>query len=131
MTSASIAYALANLTRQKRGLEADLVAVKAAIKIAEAEVLVIFAQEGTQSIKTTSGATCYLCDKIWASVSDPDTLRGTPFAWLIKDSVSTQSLSAEIRELPRDEDDMPILPEEVPPDAIKVTKVFKVGVRLS
>lgn len=131
MTSAFIAAVLAELTREKCNLDEQLKKVNAKIKIAEEEAKTIFAQEGTQSIKTASGATCYLYSTLWASAPEPDALLETPFGYLVKDSVNGQSLSAAIRELPRDDDDMPILPEEVDPESIKITRGYKVGVRLS
>lgn len=130
MTTVSLATNYIYQVKLCRGLEAELKRVKESRDALEQELLERFRQEGVQSIRTAEGLACLRRD-LWASLTEsPETLIGTELAWLVKPHVNQQSLSAVVREYPRDENDLPILPEEVK-DSIKVSEVFKVGVRTS
>ena len=117
------------LVKECRELDAALKKRKEERDGQELKLLDAFRAEGVQSIKTKEGL-AYLRRDLWSSLTAPaEQLQGTCLEWLLKPSVNTQTLSATVREWERDADDLPILPEEVK-DLIKVTEVFKVGVRI-
>lgn len=129
MTTISLATNYILLVKECREMDADLKNRKEQRDTLEQELLKAFAAEGVQSIKTNEGL-AYMRRDLWASlVGSANSLADTPLDWLIKSHVNQQSLSSAVREYPRDElSDLPILPEEVK-ELIKVTEVFKIGVR--
>lgn len=128
MTTVGIATNYILLVKECRELDAKLKKVKEVRDLLEQQLLEAFRGEGVQSIRTTEGL-AYLRRDTWASLAAPaDQLKGTPLEWLIKSSVNQQSLSAVIREYPRDDQEQIILPEEVK-SLVNVTEVYKVGVR--
>lgn len=130
MTLSSLATQFIAAVRECGDMDAELREKKRERDALEQQLLEAFRNEGIQSIRTNDGL-AYLRRDLWASLTkSPENLRGTSLEWLIKDSVNQQTLSATVRELPRDEEDLPILPEEVK-ELIKVTEVYKVGVRQS
>ena len=130
MTTIGLATNYIIQVKNCREMDAELKKAKEQRDALEQELLAAFREEGVQSIKTTEGL-AYLNRNIWASLTAPaENLYGTPLEWLIKPSVNQQSLSAVVRVYQRDDQDQPILPEEVKA-LINVTEVFKVGVRVS
>ncbi|HEY5571813.1 MAG TPA: hypothetical protein VIK64_02260 [Anaerolineales bacterium] len=128
MTTVGLATSYILAVKECRELDAELKRRKEARDALEQELLAAFRDEGVQSIRTSEGL-AYLRRDIWASLSGtPDQLLGGPLEWLIKPSVNQQSLSAVVREYQRDDQDQPILPEEVKA-LVNVTEVYKVGVR--
>lgn len=130
MTTVGIATNYILLVKECRELDAALKKAKELRDAKEQELLAAFREEGVQSIRTNEGL-AYLNRNTWASLkygSTPELLRGTPLEWLLKVSVNQQSLSAVIREYPRDDQEQVILPEEVKA-LVNVTEVYKVGVR--
>ena len=96
-------------------LEAGLAEVAATL---ESEIKELYAAGGVQSVKV-DGKTVYLHRQIWSSA---ETGKGEDLATvlallgkgdLVKTSVSAQTLSSLVREYERDNDDMPILPDEL------------------
>jgi hypothetical protein len=83
-------------------------------------------EAGISSINI-DGAKVYINRQIWASPDGEgafEAMKGVEgFDILVKPSVNTQSLSAVVRELPKDKDGMPILPAELV-GKIKVREVF-------
>lgn len=111
-------------------LEAQAKRVKTQLDELEPQLVQAFAQDGVQSVRTVGGL-AYLHRQIWAKLTvTPEEFlcSAGELDYLVKLSVNQVSLSAAIRELPRDDNDMPILPEEVM-DSIQVTEVFKINVR--
>lgn len=128
MTTVGLATNYILAVKECREMDTELKKRKEDRDQLEALLLVAFREEGVQSIRTSEGL-AYLRRDIWASLAAPaEQLRGTPLEYLIKDTVNQQSLSAVVREYQRDDQDQPILPEEVMA-LINVTEVFKVGVR--
>jgi len=133
-TLAALAAEYAELTWRKKKLEASLTVVKKQLKDAEKVFHARMVQDSVPLIRVTGEwgiATCYAKCMVYASCPDPEKLRGTPFEELIKETVNGNSLSAQVRELPRDKNMMPIMPEEVEPGAITVSEVFSVNVLFS
>jgi len=128
MTTIGLATNYILAVKECRELDAELKKRKEQRDTLEQELLAAFREEGVQSIRTSEGL-AYLRRDIWASLAAPaEQLMGGPLEWLIKPSVNHQSLSAVVREYQRDDQDQPILPEEVKA-LINVTEVYKVGVR--
>ena len=116
------------LVKECRELDAALKKRKEERDAKEQEVLAVFQAEGVQSIKTKEGL-AYLSRTLWSSLAAPaEQLRGTCLEWLVKPNVNTQTLSSTVREWIPQGEDFPIIPKEVK-DLIKITEVFKVGVR--
>lgn len=125
---------LIDLTRQKRELEARVKAINGHIADLEAELKEAFTAEGVQSIKG-QGGTAYLNRQLYSALNKDipdvvDRLKATDWAWLVNENVNAQTLSAEVRGLERDDNDIPILPKEVK-ELVNVAEVFRIGVRLS
>jgi hypothetical protein len=127
-TASELATRYVDLALLYRDEQERMKKLKEELDAVEADVAATFAAEGIQNIRTSRGM-AYLRRDLWASLTgQPTALCGTAFSWLVEPRVNAQSLSAAVRELPRDEADMPILPQEVK-DAIKVSEVYRVGVR--
>lgn len=128
MTTVTIATQYILAVNECRATDAYLKKAKELRDILEQQLLEAFRVEGVQSIRTNEGM-AYLRRDTWASLTAPaDQLKGTSLEWLIKASVNQQSLSAAIREYPRDDQEQIILPEEVKA-LVNVTEVYKIGVR--
>lgn len=85
-------------------------------------------EEGIQSL-SINGRTVYLRSEIWAAATDVSALEAYPeTAQLVKPTVNGQTLSAWVRELPRDDNDHPILPPAVA-EAVRVSTPIKIGSR--
>ena len=130
MTTVGLATNYILRVKECRELEQQVKRAKENRDRLEQELLAAFREEGVQSIRTAEGL-AYLRRDIWASLNGtPDQLLGGPLEWLIKPSVNQQSLSAVVREYQRDDQDQPIMPEEVKA-LVNVTEVYKVGVMAS
>jgi len=125
-----LALEYAEMYAEKRELEAKVNAVKAKIARAEGILLVNYADEGIQTIKTKSG-TVYLNKRTYGRCTDPVLLQTTEWEWMVKNTVNAQTLSSAIGELPTDELGNPILPEDIMRECIEVTPVYKMLVRQS
>lgn len=77
----------------------------------------------------TGKRTLYLKEEIWASATEPDALaHNLDTADMVRPTVNGQTLSAWVREQPRDPEGNPILPESIK-DAIKISRVTKLRTR--
>ena len=73
--------------------------------------------------------TLYLKEEIWASATAPDALtHNLDTADMVRPTVNGQTLSAWVREQPRDAEGNPILPADIA-EAIKVSRVTKLRTR--
>ena len=129
MTTTDLATTYIKYVKDVRKAEEVLASMKEERDRLEQKLLEAFRQDGVQSIRTSEGM-AVLSKRVWARLEvEPEVLRGTPLEFLIKTTVLTQSLSAAVKELYEEgEDGLPVLPEEVK-GAIKVTEVWKIGVR--
>lgn len=106
----------------------------------EQELLEQFMQNGVQNIKTDQG-TAFLRGQIWASYPESEggigtrtysetnaALRMAGLAGFVLERFHPQTMSAWVRELPRDELDNPILPPELE-GKLNVTTKFGINVR--
>ena len=117
----------ADLTEQRRDLEAEINRLKADLSAREEKLVEEFAQAGIQNIKTSTGQTVYLNREIFAKlVGDQKkahtALRRAGLGDFIKDTVNSQTLRAWVREM--DE----VLPKGLQP-YIDVTEVFRMRMR--
>lgn len=99
----------------------------------EEQLIEYMLDAGTESIRIVlpdgSKKTVFIRNEVWASALDVDTLRNHPdTAGLVKETVNGQTLSAWVRELDRDDDGQPILPDELR-EAIKVSTPIRIGTR--
>ena len=125
------------LHKLRTDLETKLADVKTRMKDLEPALTDSFTGEGLQSVNC-NGYTVYLHRQLWAGhAGDKDALMAelkamTDESWsfLVKDNINSNSFSARVRELERNEDDMPILPDNLK-SLIKVSEVFKIGMRKS
>lgn len=125
------------LDARKRVLEPELDAIKkemAALGDEEGALFEDFVELGQQNVKL-NGVTVYLKGQIWAGAAkrpdgSPDyalsnaALREAGVGELIEERFNAQVLSSWVRELPRDDSDMPILPPSLA-GKISVAKVTK------
>jgi sigma54-dependent transcription regulator len=119
----------AELTEQRRKLEAEVKRLATDLAAREEVLLEEFAKAGIQNIKTSAGQTVYLNREIFAKlVGDHeealDAFREAGLGDLVKESVNSQTLRAYVREM--DE----VLPEGLQP-YIDVTEVFRMRMRSS
>ncbi len=124
-TALATQYAIADA--QRKEMEENLKTHKEAMAGIEKQLLERFVQEGVKSIRTTKGLV-YLHKQTWASCSDPAELAKTAWAWLVKGSVNSQTLSAQVRELPVDDEEQPVVPDGIK-DYITITDKYSVRVR--
>lgn len=123
--------------QDKERLSAELDDAKAALADVESQLLSQFEQDGVQSVKhKASGRTVFtrrdlrsgLGDDKDAAIFALEEFEDAKF--LVKPNVNAQQLSAWVRELPRDNEDMPIVPDAIK-EAIKVHEIFKISARKS
>ncbi len=125
-TELALEYALKE--KAKSALELDIKKIKEEMARIEIHLLLKFGSDGVKSIRTTEGLV-YLHHGLWANCSDNEGLRGTAWAWMVKGSVNSNTLSATVRELPTDEETgKPILPEEVK-EHVSISDKWSVRVR--
>ena len=126
------------LSKKLKKMKADAEDIGAEMGGLEEALLEQFAQTGTQSIKTSGGATIYIHKQLWASAQDGDSERlikslrkaGEDWSFMVKETVNTQTLSARIRECEADVIGNPILPAPLV-DTVKVTLRTQLRVRKS
>lgn len=117
-----------NLDKERRALENELKHVKAKLNTAEETLLTFMEQSGMQSAKI-DGITVYLHRQWWASATDVQAiLDNRDSAFLVKETVNGNSLSSWVRELDKDGEGQPVLPDDLK-TAIKVTERFAVRTR--
>ena len=123
----------------KKRQEEELDATKAEIAILEARLLEEFGEMGMQSMKTAGGATVFLYSQLWAGAArtendEPDwaragaALEAAGLGEFVEPRFNVMTLSAWVREQPRDENDDPILPEGLK-EALRVSRKVQVRVR--
>lgn len=116
------------LDNERSELESRLTELKEERRKLEEALVDEMAENGMQSLRA-DGCTVYVRREIWASCQDIGAIGEFPAtALFVKPSVSGQTLSAYVRELPRDEEDNPIIPDPIR-DAVKVSVVHKIGSR--
>lgn len=120
--------AVALLTAEKRELESRIDIIETRLKAAHAGALLWFENNAIQST-TVEGYTVFLKRELWAKIIDPDAamaaLKAVGWDDYVQPKISTQSLSARLREL--DKDGVP-LPLEFD-GAIGVSEVYKINAR--
>ncbi len=125
--------ALANhyvvLNGQLRIMEAAIKKQKESMAKIEIQLLEQFAQESIQSIRTKDGLV-FIYHQSWASCNQTEALKDTAWGWLVKPNVNSQMISAVVRELDKDEEGQPILPEEVR-QLVTVTEKWSIRVKKS
>jgi len=122
-----------------RGLTAEAERLTTLADDMEAELLEQFMQNGVQNVKTDDG-TAFLRGQIWASYPESAdqpgvrtydetnaALRVAGLASFVQERFNAQTMSAWVRELPRDELDNPIMPPELEGKLSVATK-FKIVV---
>jgi len=124
-----------DLIKKKTLLEEQLRDTKARLDELEPKIVESFQEEGIQSTKL-DGYTIYLNRQLWAGHAGDkqamcDLLKSmddNTWNFLVEDNVNVQRLSARVRECEKDDNGMPILPEQLK-EVIKVSEVFKIGAR--
>lgn len=120
---------LIDLTQKKRNLEAELDNIKEEIRAVEQPLVEEFAENGLSSLNV-NGYTAYLHNQLWAKVEDGrmEDFTVSELGELVKPTVNAQSLSAAIRELPKDNSGMPILPKNLI-GVVKVSEIHSIRIR--
>ena len=126
-TTTELALEYALMEKEKAGLDLNIEGVKERMARVETQLLTKFGNDGVKSIRTKEGLV-YLHHGVWASCSDSVGLGGTAWSWMVKGSVNSNTLSAQVRELPIDEDGKPILPKEVK-EHVSISDKWSVRVR--
>lgn len=131
---------------RKRELEAELRLIEATLETLEEPLLERMATNGMQSMRV-KGITLYILPQIWAGAvmrevtlgdgttamvgnkqETCDALIAIGQAQFVEPNFNVQTVSAYVREFPRDDKGMPILPPELA-GHIRVTQKFKLGAR--
>ena len=123
-----LAAQYADLYAKRVAAEKVVDGIKEEMTRLEVVLLEQYVQEGVQSIKTIGG-NVYLHHQVWASAEDAGLLAVSDWAWMVKDSVNSQTLSSAVRELEIDAEGEPIFPEGVPEAAVKITHKYNIRVR--
>ena len=123
------------LHREKLDLKTRSENNSAEIKLLEPVIATQFAAQQIQQQKNMTGELVYLQRDLWTSLVQDETgsveeahqaLRDHGLAWLVKDNVNGQTLSAWVREQEKQETE---IPEDLLP-FLKISKAYKVKVRL-
>ena len=120
------------LEEQRRQLEAEVDTIKAEAAELEGRLLPQFEQSGTERI-AIDGRTVYVERKLWAKAKDGDkpavckALKRARLGDYVEETFNTNSLSAYVRELDREERPLPPSLREV----LEVSEVYKLRTRRS
>lgn len=136
----------ASFVKQKRELDTQLKLIQATLDALEEPLLEQMAENGMQSMRV-AGMTLYILPQLWAGavmreVTLPDgtiavvgnkqetcdALIEVGQAQFVEPSFNVQTVSAWVREFPKDDTGMPILPPEVA-GHINVRQVFRLAAR--
>lgn len=128
MTTAAL-QRFAELSEQKSELDAQVNKIKAELRGLNGPVLEHMIDAGQQSIKLDNGRSVYIERTFWAGLAEDvnneqavEVLRAA--GWGQFATFNRTSLSAEVRELPKDDDGKPILPDAIA-GVIAVTETIK------
>lgn len=125
---------------EKSELERQMRAVQDWLNETEQVLLEQFVQEGTQSVKIKGLGTAFIRSQLWAGpVKDEngesnyelscEAFRAAGLPMFVQERFNTQTVSAWVRELPKDEQTgEPILPDELK-GKLTITEQFKVATR--
>jgi len=120
------------LEERRRQLEAEVDTIKAEATELEQRLLPQFEQEGFEKI-SIDGRTVYVERKLWAKARDGNkaavckALKRARLGDYVEETFNTNSLSAYVRELDREERPLPPSLREV----LEVSEVFKLRTRRS
>ena len=120
------------LEERRRQLETEVDSIKAEAAELESRLLPQFEQSGTERI-AIDGRTVYVERKLWAKAKDGDkaavckALRRARLGDYVEETFNTNSLSAYVRELDREERPLPSSLRDV----LEVSEVFKLRTRRS
>lgn len=143
MVDMKMAKDYAELTLEKRRLEAEANELSKQCAELEEQLLEQFSEDGVQNLKLDGIGTLYISSKLWAGaakvedeqgneISDKqvtcDALKAAGLGVFVSEGFNVQTLSAWLREQPTDELGDPILPEELV-GKMSVTRRFNLGVR--
>lgn len=116
------------LNNYRRELDEKLTVVKSQIAGLEVVIRDDMETSGIQSFNV-DGLTVYLHRQLWASAKDLEALaQFADTAEFVRPRVLAQTISAYVRELPVDDEGMPVLPKQIK-DAVNVTEKFSVRTR--
>ena len=123
-----------DLHAQKTAAEARVKALNKEIEALNDELVQDYSNEGIQNM-VVNCRTAYLNRSIYSSLTGGESslrvLADLPdWGWLVKETVNASQLSGAVRELSRDDNDLPILPENLK-EHITVREVFQIRVRKS
>ena len=123
---------LAEYAKLEDDLDVQLAALKTKVDPLKEKVLTLMQQSGVTSVKA-NGRNVHLRRDIFAGPGEGGreavvaALRDAGLGELVFESYNAQTLSKAVREMNRDENDMPVLPPELE-GAIKVSEKFDVRV---
>ena len=120
------------LDERRRQLEAEIDTVKAEAAQLEQALLPEFERDGLERV-SIDGKTVYLERKLWAKAKDGDkaavckALKRAHLGDYVEETFNTNSLSAYVRELDREDRELPPSLREV----LEISEVFKLRTRRS
>lgn len=118
------------LDKTKRELKDQLKHIESQMASLEEPVLSHMQDTGTQRL-TCDGLTVHINRRVFASCVDMEALQAYPeSAALVAPACNAMRLTSWVNELDKDDQLMPILPDEIK-DAIKVSETYKLGTRVS
>lgn len=104
-----------DLRAEQDRLGAESAGVKERADEIERELLAEYAEEGLQNVKTDDGATVFLRREVWAAREDGietpdiiDALKASGLDHYVSETFNTRSLSSYLRDLEKNEEEMPL-----------------------
>ena len=108
-TTADLVNEFIELDRKRKALEGDVEEVKEKLAELEPQIMQRFENAGMRSMKSTSGVTIYIRRELWAGAAQGsevlllESLKQVGLGDMVKEKVNTQTLSAYIREVEKNE----------------------------
>lgn len=120
------------LQLRKKQAEADVDSINRQIGIVKGKLMDKFEKEGQTSSKLSTGETIYIHSQYWAKLKEGvtkenvlDTLRSIGLGHIISETYNSNTLSAHIRELKKEKQD---IPEELV-NVLEIEPTFDVRIR--
>lgn len=121
--------------KKKKRLKLELAKITKAMTDMEPAIADAFTEQGIQSINV-DGACVHLKRSLFAGAKDGKDklievlkqMEDETWSFLVGDDINANKLSARVRECECDENDLPIIPDELK-KVLSVAEVFKIGVR--
>lgn len=109
VTTADLVNEFIELDAKRKALEGDVDKLKEQLAVLEPQIMQRFENAGMQSMKSKSGVVLYIRRELWAGAAEGaetlllESLKSIGLGDMVKEKVNTQTLSAYVREVERDQ----------------------------